>query len=296
MITRFVRLAACVFFAFGMALPAPVRASTGEPPAVSVPVQSAGAAAGMEGLFAEGNALYEKGDFDGAIRRYRALVDEGVEQAGLYYNLANAHYKAGELGRAVLNYERALRIAPRDRDARENLALLRSQLRDKQFVREQNRVVAAVVWLHHNLTTREMLALASTFYLLSCLLAIVFVFRDSAPVSAVYRRLSVVSPGRLAGFSRSQDLLAAVVVAALLFVSTGASAFGKWTRESRGVSAVVLDPEVPVYSGPMEDATLQFKVHEGTVLRIDDERKGWMRIELPGGLSGWTVASAVERI
>jgi tetratricopeptide (TPR) repeat protein len=258
--------------------------------------QSSGDAARLGELFAEGNALYEKGDFEGAIDRYSRLVEAGVTEEGLAYNLANSYYKAGDFGRAVLFYERARRLAPRDRDVRENLALVRLQLRDKQFVREQNRVVASLMWLHNNLNTREMLLLASLCYLLLCFLGIVFVFRDSAWVSRAYRWLSLVSPGRLAGLARSQDIFAAVVVAVLLFASTGLSAYDKVTHEKKRQAAVVLDEEVSVFSGPMEDTTLQFKVHEGTVLRIREERRGWTRIELPGRLSGWIPARTVERI
>jgi tetratricopeptide (TPR) repeat protein len=282
---RFVFRTALLSIALVVACPASHASATGPDDGVT-----------FEDIFAEGNALYETADFDGAIQRYTRLVDEGVRNKDLFYNLGNAYYKVGQLGRAVLFYERARRAAPRDRDVRENLSLLRSQLRDKQFVQEQNRVVEAVMWLHRNLNTREMISLASGFYLLLCLLGIVFVVRDSAPVAKAYRRISLVSPGRLAGLSKPQDLMAAIVVVAFLFVSTGVSAYGKWTREQRRDAAVVLDAEVAVYSGPTEDTTLQFKVHEGTMVRIEDERRDWMRIELPGGLSGWVNVSAVERI
>jgi hypothetical protein len=250
----------------------------------------------LNDVFAEGNAQYEAGNYEGAIDRYTTLVKAGVTDKDLYYNLANAYYKVDDLGRAVLFYERAHRLAPRDRDVRENLALVRSQLRDKQFVREQNRVTRTLVWPHNNLNARQMGALSSILYLLLCLLSIVFVFRDSAWVSGVYRWLSLVSPGRLAGLGKTKDLLAAIAVVFLLFVSTGISAYTKVARERGRRVAVVLEAEVPVYSGPTEETTLQFKVHEGTVLGVREERKGWVRIGLPGGLSGWVPASSIERV
>lgn len=254
------------------------------------------AAAELHELFVEGNALYENGDFPGAIETYSRLVDAGVADKDLAYNIANSYYKVGDFGRAVLFYERALRSAPRDHDVRANLALVRLQLRDKQFVREQNRVVAALAWLHNNLNAREMVLFASLCYLLLCFLGIVFVFRDSAWVTRAYRWLSLASPGRLAGLSRSQDLFAAIVVVALVFATTGLSAYRKVSNEKKREMAVVLDEEAAVFSGPMTDATLQFKVHQGTVLRVREERRGWTRIELPGGLTGWIPAPVVERI
>jgi hypothetical protein len=250
----------------------------------------------LKDLFSQGNALYEAGDFEGAIARYTAVVDGGVTDKDLYYNLANAYYKAGDLGHAVLFYERARRLAPRDRDVRENLALVRSQLRDKQFVREENRITRTIVWLHNNLNARQMVVLASVFYLVLCLACIVFVFRDSARVSGAYRWLSLVSPGRLAGLRKTQDLLLVIVVVSVLFFSTGISGYIKVTRERERTTAVVIEKEVPVFSGPTDETTLQFKVHEGTEIRIREQRKGWVRIGLPGGLSGWVPASTIERV
>jgi tetratricopeptide (TPR) repeat protein len=262
---------------------APVKPSPGEP-------------ARINEVFAKGNALYEQGDYPGAIEQYASLVDAGVIDKDLFYNLANSCYKADDFGRAVLFYERAQRLAPRDRDVRENLALVRSQLRDKQFVREQNRFVRAVAWLHHNLNAKEMTLVGSLCYLSLCLLGIVFVFRDSPRVSAAYRWLSFVSPGRLAGLTKTQDLLLALVVVSLLFLSTGFSAYRKTGQESGRRVAVVVESEAAVFSGPMEETTLQFKIHEGTLVRIREERKAWVRIDLPGGLSGWVSATAVERV
>jgi tetratricopeptide (TPR) repeat protein len=245
-------------------------------------------------LFRSGNAHYEQGDFEAAIDDYRSLIDAGVIDGDLYYNLANAYYKNDELGNAVLFYARALRIQPRNEDARDNLALVRAQLRDKQFVRSQNRLVRAVIWLHNNLTTREMLIFASCSYLVLCLLTIVYVFRRSGIVTAVYRRISLFSPGRLIGLSLGQDLLVAIAIAALLVVTSGVSA-AKKLADTRS-EAVVLTDEIGVFSGPTKDSILQFKIHEGTLVNVRTRRDEWVRIELPGGMSGWVLSSAVETV
>jgi hypothetical protein len=247
-------------------------------------------------VFEEGNTLYEAGDYDEAIIEYTELVNAGAADKGLFYNLANAYYKTGDLGRAVLFYERARRMTPRDQDVRENLSLVRSQLRDEQFIREQNRFVRGLVWFHHNLNAGEMTLFASCCYFVLCLLGIIFLFRDSKVVSVVYDRISIVSPGRLIGLGRSQDIILAIVVFSFLFLSGGFSAWKKIEKETRRDEAVVVSREVPVFSSPTEDTTLQFKIHEGTVVRTREFRREWTRITLPGGLSGWVSTASVERI
>jgi tetratricopeptide (TPR) repeat protein len=253
-------------------------------------------AAGLTEIFARGNSLYEGGDYEGAIEQYSSLVAKGVHRSDLYYNLANSYYKTGDLGHAVLYYERARRLAPRDGDVRENLALVRAQLRDKQFVREENRLVSGLAWPRHNLNAGEMRLAASLCYVALCFLGIVFVLRDTRWVSSVYRYASYASLGRLAGLSKTQDLIAAVTLAALLFLSTGMSAQQKARSEKGRRAAVVVAEEVAVMSGPTDDATLQFKIHEGTLVEVSDQRGVWMRIALPGGLSGWVSVSSAERV
>jgi hypothetical protein len=250
----------------------------------------------LRSAFEAGNASYEAGEYEAAVAAYTGLVELGAEDKDLFYNLANAHYKLGDLGRAVLFYERARRLAPRDPDVRENLSLVRSQLRDEQFVREQNRLARGIAWLHNNLSSTEMTLFASCCYVVLCLLGILFVFRDTEAVSALYRRLSVVSPGRLVGLRRSQDIILAIVVVGLLFVSSGISAWMKADGEVRRDEAVVVEREAPVFSSPTKDTTLQFKIHEGTVVTTREQRREWTRISLPGGLSGWISTSSLERI
>lgn len=246
--------------------------------------------------FVAGNAAYESGDYEKAIEHYKGLVDTGVENPDLYYNLANAYYKSNNLARAVLFYERTLRLTPRDRDARENLSLLRMQLKDRQFVREQNRFMRSIVVFHSNLNPAEMFTLATISYLLLCCLVIVFVFRDAPPVIAVYRRVSMVSPGRFLGLTRLQDFLLAMGVVFVLSVTTTLSTSIKISKERGRREAVVLPAEVAVLGSPTDDATLRFRVHEGTTVIIREQSGSWLRIQLPGGLSGWVAAQAVERV
>jgi tetratricopeptide (TPR) repeat protein len=81
--------------------------------------------------------LYEAGQYAQAAQAYQQLVDQGFADGALYYNLANAHFKQGDYGRAVLNYLRAERLDPRDPDVQANLELARAQTVDQLQVVEQ---------------------------------------------------------------------------------------------------------------------------------------------------------------
>ena len=94
--------------------------------AVLVAGWAAGPLAAQEAFFDEGNRRYQEGDYAGAIELYERILESGVESGELHYNLGNAWFRLGALGPAILHYERARRIMPRDGDLRANLALARA--------------------------------------------------------------------------------------------------------------------------------------------------------------------------
>ncbi|MDR1695477.1 MAG: tetratricopeptide repeat protein [Endomicrobium sp.] len=68
---------------------------------------------------------FKKGDYSKAVEIYEALSQvEKINNPFVYYNLSNAYYRNGNLGKAVLNINKAHRLAPRDKDIRANLEYL----------------------------------------------------------------------------------------------------------------------------------------------------------------------------
>ncbi len=45
-----------------------------------------------DGLFEEGNALYNDGNYTGALEKYKSIIESGEHSADLYFNIANSHY------------------------------------------------------------------------------------------------------------------------------------------------------------------------------------------------------------
>src|SRR5262245_15874464 len=85
----------------------------------------------QDSRFDEGNRLYQAGNYSESLKRYEEIVADGYEAPALYYNIGNAQFKLGHLGQAIVSYERALRLAPRDADVRANLDLARSMTADE---------------------------------------------------------------------------------------------------------------------------------------------------------------------
>ena len=79
---------------------------------------------------AEGDSAYMRNDYASAIQIYESLLKKG-EAAEIYYNLGNSYYKADDIAKAILNYERALLLQPGNADIRANLEIARSKTIDK---------------------------------------------------------------------------------------------------------------------------------------------------------------------
>jgi tetratricopeptide (TPR) repeat protein len=236
------------------------------------PQPAAGEISGAQ--MAEANQLYEDGQFAAAAARYQALVDAGAQDGHLYYNLGDAYFKLGDLGRAVLNFRRAQRLLPRDDDVAANLRLARSQTVDRIDVGDEGALVDLVRRVVGWTTLDEAATLALAVWLLLCGLLI------SAILWQRRRRLL---------------LYLAVVVAVLLFF--GVLSLGIRLLDERGQPpAVVVAEEVALRSGPGEDYLTEFTLHAGAEVRVVERRGGWVRIALPGDLQGWAPGEAVTEV
>ena len=241
----------------------------------ALPLAAAAQAPGDLEAMAASNALYEDGRYEQAARSYQQLADKGYDDPALYYNLGNAYFKDGDLGRAILNYLRAERIAPRDGDVKANLDLARSQTLDvletgdAPFVRFATGLLLRV-------TTGELGAIALASWLL---------FSTSL-------LLAMIGPRRWLAWTRPVTLAATV----LLLLGGGALA-GRLYFDSASNEAVIVADEVDVVSGPGGRYTPEFTLHAGAETGLVERRGAWARIALPGGsLQGWVPAADVEEV
>src|SRR5437588_12679129 len=78
-------------------------------------------------LFANANTEFAAGNFKAAIADYQAVVGSGEWSPNLFYDLGNAYFRHGDFGRAILNYDRALRLDPHHPEVEANLRIAHDQ-------------------------------------------------------------------------------------------------------------------------------------------------------------------------
>ncbi len=223
---------------------------------------------------AEANQLYETGQFVEAAGAYQVLVDTGVQDGTLYYNLGNAYFKAGDLGHAILNYRRAQVLLPRDPDVDANLQLARTQTTDRLETEDGGVLVSFVRRVLVEWTTLdEAAAITLGLWVLLCALVV---------TAILWPR------GR-------QVLRYGIAVVAVLLV-LGMLSVGIRASEARSAPAVVVAQSVETHSGPGADYLAEFTLHAGAEVRVLERRDGWVRITLPGDLQGWVPKRTIEEL
>jgi hypothetical protein len=228
-------------------------------------------------LYQRGNRLYQEDNYRGAVEAYRRVLEGGVESADLYYNLGNAHFKAGNLGRAILNYERALRLRPRDSDIRANLELARSLTADEIEPLPRFWVFSVLSWWVNLLPrTGLLLALVSAY----------LVGAGGVILLILSRRPAL---GRLGTWLAAGGGLGILLFGCTLLVRERMVGEVEW--------GIVMVESAAVQSAPsVEDDLTLFRVHEGTRVRIDRAAEGWLEIVLEDGKVGWVPSDVLEII
>jgi len=225
----------------------------------------AGSSAASEAQFEEANRLYETGQFAKAATLYQAAGTNQVS-ANLLFNLGNAHYKAGQLGRAMAAYQQSLRIDPRNPETQANI----------RFAREQANIQPPALtlrqrWLR-NLSLGEWTALASAAI---TLLLLILAARQ-------------LKPGAFEGNPSWIRLPALGALAAALLLALAASDHFSDSR------AFVIEAKAAVRNGPLEESPESFKATDGTELLVHDRKGDFLEVETSLGQKGWIHSGDVK--
>ena len=222
-------------------------------------------------IFYKANSLYEEGKYDEAINMYSGLIEKGLESGNLYYNIGNSYFKKGELGRAILNYERANKLIPGDSDLKSNYDFALSKVRNVISVTSipfQKKVMA----LYKSFSINGLTILLSAIYII--LLLVVFIF-------------IIVRPG-----VRHKTIFAACLI--LFFLLTSYALFDRIRSDNRG--AVLISADSDARFEPIEDATVHFTLYEGTKIYVIQQKRDWFKIRRQDGKVGWINKDDVEII
>ena len=221
--------------------------------AVLLFVGTAGSAGTVAQVYNEANALYRQGEFREAASRYEEVVSQGVRNGNVFFNLGNAWFKAGEIGQAILAYERALKLMPGDEDVLLNLQFVNARKEDKSPEEDDN-LPTRVLSSAYRVLSADVLAVLSSISLF---------LMSAAAVLWLYST------------SRRSLWIGLLVLAGAGLCGSGSLLTYRAYSETSASEAIVLADEVQGRSGPGNDYLLVFTIHEGTKVAVERLESRW---------------------
>ncbi len=220
------------------------------------------------------NTFYEKEHYDSAVVYYEKIVETGIQNSDVYYNLGNTYFRLHKLGFALLNFEKAGRLSPTDPDVHANIRFARLNIIDR-VPEPQRSFFETVLWrLHIQFSLQSQI-----WILFGCLLFLSLSFAFGLFTSHNIR-LWLIYSGSIC-----------VIIAASLSLSIGMKIY---TAEEKQF-AVVLEKSIDAKNQPDGNKIL-FTVHEGTKFHIKKSVDNWSFVSLPNGVSGWVESTALGKI
>ena len=230
---------------------------------------------------------YEQADFVGAKDRFLAAVLAKWKNPDLFYNLGNSYFRMGDLGRAILFYERAKELAPRDASIAYNLNLARSRIVDKIEPSEHNILAQLFMDIHSLFNVNEWTVVSLTLYLVFMALVLATIILRGEPKRE--------EPDVKARPPRRLLVRIAVPVFVLVLFSATNTVIKVRSYSARDYGVVVADV-VKARSGPKDEFAEVFELHSGTKVRVQGSKGAWFQISLESGLSGWLPKESLEVI
>lgn len=233
--------------------------------------------AGSHGaVMLKASEAYRAGDYQKAIELYSEIIKEGYTAPYLFYNLGNAHFKAGDYPNAILNYERAKRLDPGNEDIEVNLNIANTKISDKiepmpelfliRWIKGWVFLLSVDVWAYLTVIMMALSVAGIIVYIATRFLLL-----------------------RKIGFWSG-------VLFFSLSLGTAGSAWSGHHYSTRSTEAIIFTPTITVKSSPDESSTDLFVLHEGTKVTILDQINSWYEIRIANGSVGWLPGTSMEKI
>lgn len=215
--------------------------------------------------------LYEK-----AILTFEKIIDEGqIKNAKLYYNLGNAYFLKGDIGKAILNYRRAEKLDGSDTNIQKNLTFARSKRIDKVAVKTEKRVLQTLFFWHYDFAVKTRFLLTCVFFGIFCICVAGMIW-----------------------FGRSTSWMIPVIVCAVLMAGLLPSLIIETKTQAGRICGVIITEEVIARQGDGQNYPVSFKepLHAGTEFDVLESRPGWLHIRLFDDSDGWIPEIAADLI
>ncbi len=226
--------------------------------------------------FEKGNQLYQKGNYEQAITAYENIIRSGQQSADLYFNIANCYYKQNKVAGAIYNYEKALLLAPDDKEILNNLAFAQKMTIDEIIPVPTvgfEKIIADFTATFHYDTWAWIAVLLSILFLV-CFLG--YYFSNTTFLKRTF--------------------FTAMIFFLLFSIVSVIASFSKKSDEESNHPAIVFAEAIPVKTEPKATAQDAFLLHAGTKVFILESLNNYHKIQLSDLKEGWIEKSGVRAL
>ena len=227
-------------------------------------------------LFVEANKLYQQEKFNEAIELYHKIENQDVVSAEMYYNLANSYYKTNKVAQSIYYYEKALQLAPNNKDIKFNLGFA------KKMTIDNIEKMPTTVFQKLSQNFIQKLSFDSWAYLavfFVILFAILFLMYHFYYSSGKKRLLFVLSNLSILG-----------LIISLVF------AFHTYKVTKNKKEAIIFAQQTSVKNAPILSSNDLFELHEGTKVQILESVDNWKKIKIADGQTGWIISQELKEL
>lgn len=219
---------------------------------------------------------YENANYDIAITYFEELEAKGLNSEELFYNMGNAEFKLGNIGKSILYFEKVLKLNPKHKYASENLQFVSLQKTDK--IEEQPGSLKDRIWKNNafRFTANGWTRFFLMFIWLFCL-SILLMWIGKKPWM---KRL---------GFVLVVALFVPLIISSLFSI-------GRHHFDKKHGHLIVLQEKTPVMNRAQQNSKTKFHLNEGLKVEVVKKEAEWYLVKIGDGREGWLSQNVVGEI
>ena len=218
---------------------------------------------------------YNAKEYNKAINYYNQILKNGSYSSALYYNLANSYYNVDSLGKAMLYYEKALKLNPENKDIKHNIFLTERKL-DSEIADLPDFFLIKWWTNFSNFFSLNIWTVLIYFFALIVVLSLfVFWFKNDKKLKAFSKITAIVS--------------------FVLFIIALLAAMNVYNRIYHNNNAILMSPD-SLYIAPDSRSEMIYYLQPGEKMKIVDSLKNWYNIELRNKEKAWIEKDNLSRI
>ena len=225
-----------------------------------------------EPLLDSAESSYASSNFETAVQHYQSILKKGLSSPDIYYNLGNCYFRSGELGNAILYYEKALKMDPSHENSAFNLTLAKTKRIDKFDEVPQFSFDVVLIGLNKYISHNYASILGSILIVIA---ALGFIYAKKQKVK------KLINPARI------------VAIVGLIITCIA------WKQQSAVndyKTGVVTVKSSNIFSEPNPNSTLLFEIHEGTKVEILSASGNWLNVKAPNNSVGFIEKLSLREI